>query len=146
MSLKDDILLLSQVPLFAGLDEEPLRLLAFGAQKQRLPEGAVLVAAGDRAEGAYVVSAGELALSTAPRVVESAGPGTLLCELALITEIDCRVTAVARQESEVVVIPRGLFHRLMEEFPDVALRIDERIRRNLEAMVREITRLGPRFS
>ena len=40
MALSDDIALLSKVPLFAGLADDKLRLMAFGAERRRLVEAA----------------------------------------------------------------------------------------------------------
>jgi CRP-like cAMP-binding protein len=150
MSLRDDIDLLSQVSLFSGLDEEPLRLLAFGAEKRTVDKGETLLSAGSKPSAAFVVSGGAFALATPSRAgqapISDALPGTLLCELALISDIDCRITAKAAEASEVIVITRSLFHRLMQEFPEIALRIEEQIRQNLEAMVREAARMQSRFS
>ena len=42
MALNDDIRLLSQLPLFHGMGDEPLRLIAFGADRRRVSEGQTL--------------------------------------------------------------------------------------------------------
>jgi CRP-like cAMP-binding protein len=150
MALKDDIALFSRVPVFSGMNEEQLRLLAFGAEKRRLSPRETLFSAGTPAEGAYIVSQGRLALTTSDkgkiRRMEDAGPATLLCELALISSLECPFTAAALEECEVIQISRSLFYRLLEEFPEVADALEKRIVANLESMVLEISRLSPRFS
>ncbi len=39
MALNDDIMLLSNVPLFADISEDKLRLIAFGAERRRIFKG-----------------------------------------------------------------------------------------------------------
>lgn len=150
MALKDDIALLSRVPLFASMNEDQLRLLAFGAQKHRLAAGQNAFAAGSRAQCAFVIAEGRMALSVpekgASRRLPDAGPSTMLCELAIISDIECPMTATALEDCEVFEISRALFTRLLEEFPEVAVSLEARIKANLGAMVREMSGLKRRFS
>ena len=150
MALRDDILLLSRVPLFEGMNEEQLRLLAFGADTRRVAKGQTVFTAGSRAEGAYIVRSGLVALGMPSkdghRRLEDAGPATLLCELALVSDIDCPMSAVALEDGEVTLISRVLFKRLLEEFPEIATALDAKIRANIRALVSEMARMKPKFS
>ena len=62
MSLEDDIVFFEQVPTFAALGKQPLRILAIGAETKHLPNGTVLYYAGELADGGYVVQEGSLLL------------------------------------------------------------------------------------
>jgi CRP-like cAMP-binding protein len=150
MALRDDIQLLSSVPLFEGMNEEQLRLLAFGADTRRVGKGQTIFTAGARAEGAYIVRSGLVALGMPSkdghRRLDDAGPSSLLCELALISDIACPASAVALEDGEITLISRVLFKRLLEEFPEIAAMLDAKIRANIKALVSEIARLKPRFS
>ena len=151
MALNDDIALLSTVPLFAELDADKLRLIAFGAERRRLSRGQQLYREGAPADCAYVVASGGFTLSRiasngAAEVVASAGPGVLLSELAMISFVERRFTAVAEEDSDVLRIPRTLFHRMLEEYPDVAGLVETRIRENLQGMIRNVRRMAPRFA
>jgi CRP-like cAMP-binding protein len=89
MSLEDDIVFFEQVPTFAVLGKQALRILAIGAESRRLPSGAVLFYAGELADGGYVVQEGSLLLEpgTMSEGKEfTVGPGTLVGELALLTD------------------------------------------------------------
>lgn len=149
MSLRDDIALFSRVPLFDGLNEEQLRLLAFGAERRHLAKGEILFRAGGQADCAYVVAGGLISLAAAGKpeaqTMEDACPATLLCELAMISSTECRHTATALDDTEVIRIPRSLFMRLLEEYPEVAVMLDARIRENIAAMVAGISALESRF-
>ena len=151
MALIDDIRTLSQLPLFHGMSEEPLRLIAFGADRKQIASGHVLFREQSPAECAYVVTRGGFELSSMGRdgaqvVQATAGPGTLLSELALVTLVERKYTAVAIEDSDVIRITRALFHRLIEEYPDAAQLIDARIRENIAAMARKAMAMLHRFS
>jgi CRP-like cAMP-binding protein len=151
MTLTDDINLLAQQPLFAGMSADQLRLIAFGADRRLISPGQMLFREGSPAESAYVIASGALELSTTgadgQREVEHvAGPGTLLSELALVTLVERKFTAVAREDSSVIRITRALFHRLIEEYPDAARVIENRIRDNIGQLAARATAQLHRFS
>ena len=110
MALMDDIRLLSQVPLFAGLSEDQLRLIAFGAERRRVSTGQLLFRENSPAECAFLVIKGLFELSNMgrggkPVLATRSGEGTLLSELALFTLCERKFTAVAAEDSEVIRIP-----------------------------------------
>ncbi len=146
MALKDDIAILSQVPVFAGMSEEQIRLLAFGAEKRRLAKGQVLFHEGRPADCAFVVLQGQIELKSgnekSGRIVE---PGALLSELAMVSNVDRKFTATAVEECEVIRITRALFLRLLEEFPEAAGIVEARIRDNLSALLGSISAQKHRF-
>lgn len=72
--------------------------------------------------------------------------GALLSELALFTLCERKFTAIAAEDSEVIRITRILFHRLVEEFPEVADIVTARIRDNIAALAAGAARLQNRFS
>lgn len=151
MALSDDIALLSRVPLFAGLSDDRLRLMAFGAERRRLVEGQTLFREGTSADCGFVVASGAFRLTSTARdgtlrEEGEAGEGTLLSELAMISPVERKYTATALTDSEVIRINRPLFRRMLEEYPDVARMVDARIRENLAAMIGEIRGLAGRFA
>ncbi|MFP3802893.1 cyclic nucleotide-binding domain-containing protein, partial [Paraburkholderia sp. SIMBA_027] len=80
--------------------------------------GEMLFREGSPAESAYVVTSGALELTVMDkdghhRVQRVAGPGTLLSELALVTLVERKYTAVAREDTGIIRITRSLFHRLI---------------------------------
>ncbi|MBD9374703.1 cyclic nucleotide-binding domain-containing protein [Rhizobium sp. ARZ01] len=151
MALSDDIRLFAQVPLFAGLSEDKLRLMAFGAERRRIVEGQTLFREGTSADCGFVVASGTFRLFSTARdgsVQEegTAGRGSLLSELAMISVVERKFTATATEDSEVIRINRPLFRRMLEEYPDVAMLVQERIRANLEAMIRGAKGMAGRFA
>ena len=66
------------------------------------------------------------------------GPGTLLGELALLTETKRPVTATAREPSTVIRISRSLFLKMLEGYPDAAQRMRDVMMARADQTSREI--------
>lgn len=136
MSLESDIKILSRLPMLSKLEAEALRLVTFAAEKRVLRAGDVLFRQGDVSDGGYVVISGAIALdssqgaSVAGKIV---GPGGLLGELALLVATRHPATAIARQNSSLLKIPRALFLRALEELPASAQRLKRALGRELES-------------
>jgi CRP-like cAMP-binding protein len=137
MSIEDDIAYFERVPTLALLGREALRILAIGAENRYVHSGNVLFHEGEAADGGYVVQEGSFSLAPQRQGrIEpvTVGAGTLLGELALITETTRRVTATAQEPSTVIRIARSLFLKMLEGYPDAAVRLREDIlRRALES-------------
>ena len=151
MALDDDIRILSTVGLFEGFTQEQLRLLAFGTETTHLAAERKLYREEDEADSAYVVISGRILLyRETPKgeriVVGNAGTGSILGELALIADTRRLTSASAAEDSEVLRLNRKMFRRILEEYPDIAMQLHQRISDELQSMVRRIEQLGPRFS
>jgi CRP-like cAMP-binding protein len=125
MSIEDDIAFLERVPTLALLGRDALRILAIGAESRYLHDGNVLFSQGEAADAGYVVQEGSLSLAPVRGKAEPVmvGPGTLLGELALLTETTRPVTATALEPSTVIRIPRSLFLKMLEGYPEAAVRL-----------------------
>lgn len=150
MALSDDMQLLSALDLFQGLEQDELRLIAFGAEHRNLGPGQILFREHSPAECAFVVVRGQFELSNTGRdgqqqVAAVVGPGTMLSELALATMVERKYTAVALDDTEVMRIPRQLFHRLLEEYPRLGSVMQDRIRQNLVALATGVKSMEERF-
>ena len=149
MSLESDIAVLREVPLFADLTDDQLRLLAFGADHRRLRQGEVVFRIDARADAGFVVAGGEVVLQRGPvgqeRTVGRYGRGALIGELALITETRRPASAIAATDCDLIHITRLLFRRMLEEYPEIAFSLHQRIAGELARMTDEILALEERF-
>jgi CRP-like cAMP-binding protein len=128
MALENDIAFFQRVPTLSILGEDALRILAIGAESRYLDEGQVLFRAGDLADAAYVIQEGSFRLLPAkPDGAKEiiVGPGTLLGELALLTQTSRPATATALEPAVLMRIPRGLFRKMLEGYPVAASRLRE---------------------
>jgi CRP-like cAMP-binding protein len=141
MALEDDIAFFEQVPTFAVLGKQALRILAIGAETKQLQSGAVLFYAGELADGGYVVQQGSLLLepgtfSEGKEII--VGPGTLVGELALLSDMVCPATAIAKEPTVVIRISRSLFRKMLEGYPDAAKSLREIMAERLDGWTREL--------
>lgn len=150
MALDDDIRILSAVRLFEGFTQEQLRLLAFGAETTLLQANHKLYREDDEADSAYVVVSGRIMLYrelSGERIpIGTAGPGIMLSELALIADTNRLTSASAEIDSEVIRLSRKMFRRILEEYPELAVKLHQRISEEFQDMIRRIEELAPRFS
>ena len=141
MSLEDDIAFFEQVPTFAALGKQALRILAIGAETKHLPNGAVLFYAGELADGGYVVQEGSLLLEpNSPLQGKQyvAGLGTLVSELALLTDTVCATTAIAKGPTVVIRISRSLFRKMLEGYPAAAQQLRDMVAERVDGWTREL--------
>ena len=73
------------------------------------------------------------------------GAGALLGELALITETRRPATDVTTEDCDLIRIPRTLFRRMLEEYPDIAMALHNKIAQQLGQMMTDIMALEERF-
>ncbi|HEY2755601.1 Crp/Fnr family transcriptional regulator [Phenylobacterium sp.] len=141
MNLEDEIAIFERVPTFAALGRQALQVLAIGAETRNLPGGAVLFYAGELADGGYLVQEGSLLMEpgTFSEGKEyTVGPGTLVGELALLTDMVCPATAIAKEPTVVIRIPRHLFRKMLEGYPAAAEKLRGIMTARLQTWTREL--------
>jgi CRP-like cAMP-binding protein len=139
MPIEDDIAFLERVPTLGQLGRQALRILAIGAETRYIRGGQVLFSAGEDADGAFVIQEGRFSLSpSGDGDAVTVGPGTLLGELALFTEIRRPATATALESATVLRIPRPLFIKMLDSFPGAARKLREILTARLDQSEREL--------
>ncbi|MFZ1680056.1 MAG: cyclic nucleotide-binding domain-containing protein [Rhizobiaceae bacterium] len=149
MGLDRDIRDLARTELFSGFGDDQLRLLAFGAERLSVPTGRVVYREGDAADSAFVLVSGRIGLHVArgggERRAGSAEPPSILCETALITETARPSTAIAETDCDLLRLNRSQFRRILDEWPELAALVRDRVAASLAAMVDSIARVGGRL-
>ena len=142
MSLEDDIRVLSQVKFFDNINADQLRLLAFGAETVILHAGAELFLRDAPSDCGYVVISGLIDLTIIhggeEKIVGSVEAGGLLGELALISDNLRPTGAVARRDSRLFRIPRVLFMRMLEKYPESAYDLHQKILRSVRTTIMQL--------
>jgi CRP-like cAMP-binding protein len=141
MGLEEDVAFFERVPPLAALGKQALRILAIGAETRHLQSGAVLFYAGELADGGYVVQEGSLLLEPGTLTEGNeitVGSGTLIGELALLTNTVCQATAIAKEPTVVVRIPRNLFRKMLEGYPAAAEKLRNSMTERLQAWSKEL--------
>jgi CRP-like cAMP-binding protein len=140
MSIEDDISFFERVPTLNMLGRQALRILAIGAETRYIHSGEVLFSTGEGADSAFVVQEGRFSLSSgSSQQALMVGPHTLLGEVALLTGTKRPATATALEPSTVLCIPRPLFLKMLDSFPDAARKLRDLIASRLDQSTRDIT-------
>ena len=130
------------IPLFSNLDEKTLNLLAHSSKFQRVEKGQILFFQSDPSEFAYVVQRGEMSivlssLDGRDMVINEMRSGDIFGELGILTKQPRSTSAIARLDSDVLVIPYDAFLRVIDAEPQLARRI-------LEITAQRLQRSGER--
>src|SRR5277367_5177722 len=123
MSIEDDVALLERVPTLRLLGRDALRMLAIGSEQRDIPRGDLLFKLGDDADAGFIVQRGGFRIDDGAGAETTAGPGTLIGELALVVAMRRPANATALEYSSVIRITRSLFQRVLESDPAAALRL-----------------------
>ncbi len=142
MSIEDDIAFLESVPVLALLGREALRVLAIGAESRYVHSGSTLFAEGDAGDAAYVIQDGSFSASASRDHLHQESAvlrrGAMLNALSLLTETACGMTVVALEPSNVLRIPRSLFLKTLEGYPQAARRMRDEMIARADAVAGEI--------
>ncbi len=117
--------LLREATLFEGVSEQALARLEAACRLRRLARGQVLFNRGDAADAFFLVSSGSINLGLDSAngrelVINEMRPGDGFGELGLITGQPRSTSAVAGQDSVLLVIPRRDFLAVLAEEPALA--------------------------
>ena len=146
MSIDDDVALLERVPTLRLLGRESLRMLAIGSEQRDVPRGDPLFQQGDDADSGFVVQRGTFRIDDDAGAELTAGPGTLLGELALIMAMKRPSSATALEYSTVIRITRSLFQRVLESDPAAARRLRDEFAMRASQIASDILMAGGKLS
>lgn len=79
--------------------------------------------AGEQGESMYVVTEGEVEVKDGATTLETAGPGSIIGELALIDDEPRSATVVAKSDCKLVAVDRRRFQFMVTETPFFALAV-----------------------
>jgi CRP/FNR family cyclic AMP-dependent transcriptional regulator len=140
--------LLSDIPLFSGLDRAGLDQLAHAMRIRRyLPEDVILQEGHDSFHGGMgVLISGAANVVRGPdQVLSRLRQGDIFGELALLDDEPRSASVIAETETEVAFVTRGDFRRLIREHPDIAMNLLIILAKRLRAVeMQEHSSLGPR--
>jgi len=88
-SFTDDVQVLDDVPMLRGLSAETLKLIAFTCDRLTFNDGETLFRQGDSADEAFIIIDGSAEMiitdGQEERVIDTQGPGTLIGDVALLS-------------------------------------------------------------
>jgi CRP-like cAMP-binding protein len=114
--------LLCNVPIFAGLDDQAMKIFLEHAKRIKIPAGGVIAREGEANHCMYLIEAGEVRIITnfnTPDAVTLAvlGAGEFFGEMCILDTQPRSATGVAAGQATVVSVASSAFYHLYQEMP-----------------------------
>ena len=150
MSLEQDIQLLSDLEIFSDFNAEQLRLIVFGSEKLSFPEGTQIYHEDQAADCGYLIAEGEVELwidqDGYRKVLGISGRGQILGEMAILTRTRRSSSAMTRADTSLIRISRATMTRVLEQYPELAARLYDRIGDNVIDFAKDLDTVGRKLS
>lgn len=138
VSILERILLLREIPIFADLSPEDLRLVAEIAREEWFPQNTDIFHQGEDGNMMFVIVEGQLqVLRTADgveQVLAQRGPGDFVGEMAIIESAPRSATLCTQTDVRVLAIDGETFKGILRERPDVSFAVLRSVSRRLREM------------
>ncbi|WP_420394528.1 cyclic nucleotide-binding domain-containing protein [Acuticoccus sp.] len=145
MSIEADAAVLRKLPLFRGVDDQKLRLLAFMSERVRFEGGESLVEEGDFGDVAYIIVSGEadvvIGSPSGEQLVATVRENDFVGEIAILIDVPRTATVRAKGELVALAVSKEHFFKLLKTFPDMAVEVMRALAHRLERTTREVGRL-----
>jgi CRP-like cAMP-binding protein len=136
--LEENLEILRNVPAFAGIPLERLKLYAYLSRRIPYGEGEFLFRQGERDDRGYIVISGQAQLvreyANHSAFLEILNEGDFFGGLALLADIRRLFSAKAITPVECLTLDRESFRKLLVQFPELAIKV-------LEVMIKRIARM-----
>lgn len=140
VSILERILLLREIPIFADLSPEDLKLIAEIAREEWYPQNTVIFHQGEDGNMMFVIVEGQLqvlrTVDGIEQVLAQRGPGDFVGEMAIIESAPRSATLCAQTDIRVLAIDGETFKGILRERPDVSFAVLRSVSRRLREMTR----------
>jgi CRP-like cAMP-binding protein len=141
--LNDEVRMLRQVPMFAGMAPAKLKLLAFTSERVAYRGGDVLFRQGEDGDAAYVILEGraDVLLNTPKGEVKVAEitENAIVGEIAILCDIARTATVRAVTNVEALRISKENFMKLLLDFPEMTIEVVRVLADRLTRTTAELT-------
>ena len=131
MAAKPSLQQLAQVPLFAGLKERNLKMLAESLRERSFAEGETIAAEGKSGVGFFVIAEGEASVSVDGKERATLRAGDHFGELALIDDGSRTATVTATTPLHCYAMTSWEFRPLVQENSTVAWHLLQNLTKRL---------------
>ncbi len=142
MSLDTEVEALRKVPLFRGIDEKKLRLLAFISERMQYQMGEHLCEQGEEGDSAFIILRGEANVQVQSdnilKTVATVGQNAVVGEIAILCDVPRTATLIAASDMDVLTVCKDDFLKLLKEFPDMSLEVMRTLAMRLEKTTQDL--------
>jgi CRP-like cAMP-binding protein len=115
--------MLQKAPLWAGLTEKELKVIARSFKELKYESGDFIVHKGERGIGFYLIVDGTVEVRTDGRVLSRLGPGQFFGEMALLDGQPRSADVVALEPSKCLALSSWNFNSIVSDYPKMALKL-----------------------
>jgi len=138
VSILERILLLREIPIFADLSPEDLKLVAETAREEWYPQNTVIFHQGDDGNMMFVIVDGQLQVLRSANGIEQVlaqrGSGDFVGEMAIIESAQRSATLRTQTNVRLLALDGETFKGILRERPDVSFAVLRSISRRLREM------------
>lgn len=120
--------ILANVPLFADLNSDELKAVASLVTVTKVPKKSIVVQEGENGDAMFIILQGGVKISYYAQdgrelVLSMMESGSFFGEMSLIDEQPRSATVMTMEESDLAVIRRADFERLMQQHPSITRKL-----------------------
>jgi len=145
--MRDTELLVKQVDLFADLDSDSLELLLAHSRILNFRKNAVLMTEGESGECMYIIQSGSIRIYVSDEngnelTVFVQGAGSYIGEISLLDDSPRTASAIALEQTSVLLISKAAFCNCIENNPQIAFKILKAVTQRLRKATNDIRNLA----
>ena len=142
-----DTVFLRRVPLFEGLKEEDLEAIAKVTITRSFSKDQVIILAEEEGDALFIIHTGQVKVSIVSEdgrevILSMLGEGAVVGELALLDEKPRSANVVATEDTELIMLRRSDFLRLIFKIPKIAISLLAELASRLRKTDRKIEGLA----
>ena len=127
MSIEDEVSVMRRIPLFAHINPQKLKLLAFTSERILFEAGQTVFRQGDEGDAAYVIIEGEadvlVETPKGPIAVARMERNAIVGEVAILCDVPRTATIKAISRLDTLRITKAQFLELLTEYPELSIEI-----------------------
>jgi CRP-like cAMP-binding protein len=131
--------MLQKTPLWSGLTEKELKVIARSFKELKYESGDVIVRKGEAGVGFYLIVDGTVEVRADGRVLSKLGPGQFFGEMALLDGQPRSADVVALEPSRCLAMSSWSFSGIVSEHPKMALKMLQEFVRRLRMNAQNIS-------
>jgi CRP/FNR family cyclic AMP-dependent transcriptional regulator len=131
--------MLQKTPLWSGLGEKELKVIARSFKELKYESGDVIVRKGEAGVGFYLIVDGTVEVRADGRVLSKLGPGQFFGEMALLDGQPRSADVVATEPSRCLAMSSWSFNGVVSEHPKIALKMLQEFVRRLRMNAQNIS-------
>lgn len=132
----EDIKILKTLPLFKDLDQMEIIQVAKKIKNRKVKKGTLIIEEGSEEGSLFIIKKGKatvyrLSKKGEKKVLGKFEKGQWFGEVSLIDHLPRSASCIIDEDSELLEITKEDFHTLMEEFPELKTKLQEKLLQDL---------------